>query len=349
LEFLRVREAPSESRLAEAHAQPASSVKARSEDQGGLRQMLLEGKVAIITGAGRGIGREEALLMAKHGAKVVVNDLGAHFDGSGAATGTPAQEVVSEIKKAGGQAIANGESVTDFKGAKRILECAIDTFGKCNILVNNAGILRDRMIFNMDEESWDAVVAVHLKGTFNLAHHLCSYWREEHKKGDILNGRIINTASDAGLLGNVGQSNYGACKAAVAAMAIIIDAEMRKYGVTANAIAPMARTRLTVDATPSTAALMGGEVKAGEFDVWSPANVAPLVTWLASEDAKDVHGEVFRVGGGTVFLMQGWHSVGKVRQRGTWEPEKLGPALKAELAKGATAKENIMSVMSEGL
>src|SRR5215831_10589403 len=222
--------------------------------------MLLEGKVAVITGAGRGIGREHALLMAKLGAKVVVNDLGAHFDGTGAATATPAQEVVSEIKKGGGDAIANGD--------KNIIQTAIKTFGKLNIVVNNAGILRDRMIFNMDEESWDAVVAVHLKGTFNMARHACEYWREEHKKGNQLNGRIINTASDAGLIGNVGQSNYGACKAAVAAMAIIIGQEMKKYGVTANAIAPVARTRLTVDATPSTAALMGGEVPAGEFDMF---------------------------------------------------------------------------------
>src|SRR5262245_22923251 len=173
--------------------------------------MLLEGKVAIITGGGRGIGREHALLMAKHGAKIVVNDLGAHFDGSGAPTGTPAQEVVAEIKKGGGEAIANGESVTDHKAAKRILECALDTFGKANLLVNNAGILRDRMIFNMDEESWDSVVAVHLKGTFNMARHACEYWREEHKKGNVLNGRIVNTASDAGLIGNGGPSNYGAC------------------------------------------------------------------------------------------------------------------------------------------
>src|SRR5947207_2056310 len=230
--------------------------------------MLLEGKVAIVTGSGRGIGREEALLMAKHGAKIVVNDLGAHFDGTGAPSATPAQDVVAEIKKMGGNAVANGDSVTDFKAAKRIVQCALDTFGKLNIVVNNAGILRDRMIFNMAEEDWDAVIAVHLKGTFNMCRHACEYWREEHKKGDLLNGRIINTSSDAGLLGNVGQSNYGACKAAVAAMAIIIGQEMKKYGVTANAIAPAARTRLTVDATPSTAALMGAEAKPGEFDMF---------------------------------------------------------------------------------
>ncbi len=211
---------------------------------------LLEGKVAIITGSGRGIGREHALMMAKHGAKVVVNDLGAHFDGTGAPSATPAQEVVSEIKKMGGEAIANGDSVSDFKAAKRIVECAVDTFGKLNIVINNAGILRDRMIFNMDEADWDAVIAVHLKGTFNMSRHACEYWREEHKKGNVLNGRIINTSSDAGLLGNVGQVNYGAAKAGVALMAIVIGQEMKKYGVTANAIAPLARTRLTVDATP---------------------------------------------------------------------------------------------------
>src|SRR5689334_4577130 len=293
---------------------------------------LLEGKVAIVTGSGRGIGREEALSMAKNGAKVVVNDLGAHFDGSGQSNATPAQEVVNEIKKMGGEAIANGESVSDFKGAKRIIECAIDTFGKLNIVVNNAGILRDRMIFNMSEEDWDAVLAVQLKGSFNMARHACEYWREEHKKGSILNGRLINTASDAGLLGNVGQSNYGSAKAALAAMAIIIDREMSKYGVTANAIAPIARTRLTVDATPSTAAIMGREVQAGEFDAFGPQHVAPLVAWLASDDAKDVHGEVFRVGAGTVWLMQGWHTVGKVSKRAVWDAADLGTALKSELA-----------------
>jgi len=309
---------------------------------------LLEGKVAIVTGAGRGIGREEALLMAQHGAKIVVNDLGAHFDGTGAST-NPAQEVVNEIKKSGGEAVANGDSVSDFKSSKRIIDCAIDTFGQLNIVVNNAGILRDRMIFNMNEEDWDAVIAVHLKGTFNMSRHACEYWREEHKKGNVLNGRIINTSSDSGLLGNVGQTNYGAAKAAVALLAITMDREMAKYGVTCNAIAPVARTRLTVDATPSTAALMGQEVKEGEFDVFSPRNVAPLVGWLASDAASDVHGEVFRVGGGTVWLMKGWHSAGKVQQHGTWEPAALGSKLKAELSKGVTRKESTADVFAGGL
>jgi NAD(P)-dependent dehydrogenase (short-subunit alcohol dehydrogenase family) len=310
---------------------------------------LLEGKVAIITGSGRGIGREEALLMAKQGAKVVVNDLGAHFDGTGSADDSPAQQVVNEIKKMGGEAVTNGESVSDFKGAKRIVECALDNFGKLNIVINNAGILRDRMIFNMGEEDWDSVIGVHLKGTFAMSRHACEYWREEHKKGNVLNGRIVNTASDAGLLGNVGQANYGAAKAAVALMAIVMDAEMGKYGVTCNAIAPVARTRLTIEATPSTAAFMGKKIEEGKFDVFDPRNIAPLVAWLSSDDAAGVHGEVFRVGGGTVWLMQGWHSVGKVSQRAVWEPAALGDKLKTELAKGLTAKENISAIFAEAL
>jgi NAD(P)-dependent dehydrogenase (short-subunit alcohol dehydrogenase family) len=303
--------------------------------------MLLEGKVAIVTGAGRGIGREEALLLAKHGAKVVVNDLGGHFDGTGADT-RPAQLVVDEIKAAGGEAVANYESVADFKAAKRIIQCALDTFGKLNIVVNNAGILRDRMIFNMSEDEWDAVINVHMKGTFNCSRHACEYWREQHKLGNILNGRVINTSSDSGLLGNAGQPNYGPAKAAVATLAIVVDAEMQKYGVTANAIAPMARTRLTVDATPQTAGTM--EVKEGEFDFFNPRHVAPLVVWLASDDAANVHGEVFRVGGGCVWLMQGWHSVATVQKKGDWDPAELGPKVKTELAKGLTKKENIAEV-----
>ncbi|HEY6394670.1 MAG TPA: SDR family oxidoreductase [Candidatus Binataceae bacterium] len=309
---------------------------------------LLEGKVAVLTGAGRGIVREEALLLAKQGAKVVVNDLGGHFDGTGQSR-SPAEDVVKEIRAAGGEAVANFESVSDFKSAKRIVDCAIDNFGKLNIVVNNAGILRDRMIFNMAEEDFDAVIAVHLKGTFNLARHATAYWREQHKTGNLLNGRLINTSSDSGLLGNAGQGNYGAAKAAVAAMAVIIDREMSRYGVTANAIAPVARTRLTVDATPQTAAGMA-QPKGGEWDPFSPAHVAPLVAWLGSDDAKDVHGEVFRVGMGTVWLMQGWHSVGKVAQKGSiWEPAELGKKLKEELAKGASRKENMGQVMAGGV
>src|SRR5258708_14234372 len=194
---------------------------------------LLTGKVAVITGAGRGIGREEALLLAKHGAKVVVNDLGGSHDGSGASA-SPADEVVAAIKAAGGDAIANADNVADYKAAQRMIQAAIDKWGALHIVVNNAGILRDRMLFNMSEDDFDSVIAVHLKGTFNLCRHAAAYWREEHKKGNVLNGRIINTSSDSGLLCNVGQANYGAAKAGIAAMTVIADKELARYGVTAN-------------------------------------------------------------------------------------------------------------------
>jgi NAD(P)-dependent dehydrogenase (short-subunit alcohol dehydrogenase family) len=308
---------------------------------------LLEGKVAIVTGAGRGIGREEALLMARHGAKVVVNDLGGGFAGEGRDI-TPAQEVVNEIKKMGGEAVANGDSVAEFAGAKRIFECALDHFGKLNIVVNNAGILRDRMIFNMSEEDWDAVIAVHLKGTFAVTRFAAEYWRDEHKKGNLLGGRVINTSSDSGLLGNPSQSNYGAAKAAIAAFSIIVDQELKKYGVTVNAIAPVARTRLTVDATPATAAIFERKPKEGEFDVFDPANVAPLVVWLASDDAADVHGHVFRVGGRSVWVLQPWHSVARVKnEKGRWDPLELGKALKPELSK--VKRETMADVFASGL
>jgi NAD(P)-dependent dehydrogenase (short-subunit alcohol dehydrogenase family) len=311
---------------------------------------LLDGKVAVITGAGRGIGREEALMMAKHGAKVVVNDLGGHFDGTGQSR-SPAEDVVKEIRAAGGEAVANFENVTDFKSAKRILECAIDNFGKLNVVINNAGILRDRMIFNMNEDDFDAVIGVHLKGTFNVARHACNYWREQHKAGNMLNGRLINTSSDSGLLGNAGQANYGTAKAAVATMAIIMDREMSRYGVAINAIAPVARTRLTIDATPQTAATMPTP-KPGEVDPFSPTHVAPLVTWLASDDAKDVHGEVFRVGLGKVWLMRGWHSAAAIKQSGPlkfWDPAELGARVKQELGTGVTKKENLGDVLADRL
>ena len=308
---------------------------------------LLDGRVALVTGAGRGIGREEALLLAKHGAAVVVNDLGGGFDGSGKDVG-PAQEVVNEIKKMGGKAVANGDSVSDFKGAKRMVECAIDTFGSLEIVVNNAGILRDRMIFNMSEDDWDAVVAVHLKGTFAVTRHAAEYWRNKNKQtSQGVNGRVVNTSSDSGLLGNPSQSNYGAAKAAIAAFSVIIDHELKKYGVTVNAIAPVARTRLTVDATPATAAIMGQKVEAGEFDVFDPGNVAPLVVWLASDDAKDVHGMVFRVGGRSLWVMQGWHSAAVVKAKGRWDPNDIGKALRPEL--GKVKKETTNDVFAGGL
>jgi NAD(P)-dependent dehydrogenase (short-subunit alcohol dehydrogenase family) len=308
---------------------------------------LLEGKVAIVTGAGRGLGRWEALLLSKEGAKVVVNDLGGGFDGSGKTTG-PADEVVAEIKDAGGEAIANYESVADFQGAKKIIDCAIEKFGKLNILVNNAGILRDRMMFNMSEEEWDAVIGVHLKGTFNCSRHACAYWREEHKAGRNHEGKIINTASDAGLLGNPGQSNYGAAKAGIAALSIILAKEMERYDVTCNCVVPVARTRLTTDATPSMAAMMGTP-KPGEFDIFDPEHLSPLVVYLASDNAKEISGETFRVMGNKVWFLRGWHNVDVAtkKEKARWNPEELDSVIK-KMVKKAPPKKYLAQVLMEG-
>jgi NAD(P)-dependent dehydrogenase (short-subunit alcohol dehydrogenase family) len=304
---------------------------------------LLEDKAAIITGAGRGLGREYALAMAKEGAKVVVNDYGGGYDGAGKATG-PAQEVVEEIKAFGGEAVPNFADVSSFAETKELVDTAISKFGKLNILVNNAGIVRDKMIFNMGEDEWDRVMAIHLKGTFNCTRHACAYWREQHKAGNVLNGSIINTASDAGLLGNAGQANYGSAKAGIAGMTIIVALEMAKYDVRCNCIAPSARTRLTTEATPSLGAIMGKEVAPGEFDAFAPENMAPLVVYLASDDAKDINGEVVRVMGNRIWLVRGWHTAGTVAKKETakWEPEELGQALKNLIKKGPP-REDITS------
>ncbi|MEW6269145.1 MAG: SDR family oxidoreductase [Thermodesulfobacteriota bacterium] len=307
--------------------------------------MLLDGRVAIVTGAGRGIGREEALLLAKHGAKVVVNDLGGGHDGSGASR-TPAEEVVAEIEAMGGRAIANADNVADFGAARRMVQSAIDAFGALHVVVNNAGILRDRMLFNMSEDDFDSVIAVHLKGTFNLCRHAAAYWREEHKKGNVLNGRVINTSSDSGLLCNVGQANYGAAKAGIAALTVIMDKEMARYGVTANAVAPSAITRLTIDA-------MGrGSVEQTPKELLErsgPAHVAPLVVWLASEQAGHVHGEVFRAGNGRVNLFRGWQTVRQVGgfEHGVWEPEELGAAMEKEFFADPVPKQTMEDLMKE--
>jgi NAD(P)-dependent dehydrogenase (short-subunit alcohol dehydrogenase family) len=306
---------------------------------------LLDGRVAIVTGAGRGVGREEALLLAKHGAKVLVNDLGGGHDGAGADAG-PAAQVVAEIKKAGGEAVANTESVSDWKAAERMVRQAIDTFGALHVVVNNAGILRDRMIFNMDESDVDSVIAVHLKGSFALTRHACVYWREQHKAGKTLHGRLINTSSDSGLLGNAGQTNYGAAKAGIAALTVIAAKEMARYGVTANAVAPSAITRMTVDA-------MGRgtveDVPQQMIDASGPAHVAPLVAWLASEKAGNVTGEVFRAGNGRVNLFRGWHTVAQVGgfKHGVWEPEALGAAMNETFFKSPPPKQTMEDLMKE--
>jgi len=258
---------------------------------------LLDGRVALVTGAGRGIGREEALLLAKHGAAVVVNDLGGGFDGSGKDVG-PAQEVVNEIKKMGGKAVANGDSVSDFKGAKRMVECAIDTFGSLEIVVNNAGILRDRMIFNMSEDDWDAVVAVHLKGTFAVTRHAAEYWRNKNKQtSQGVNGRVVNTSSDSGLLGNPSQSNYGAAKAAIAAFSVIIDHELKKYGVTVNAIAPgPVMTAMLAGVPEAIRERIIAQVPVGR--IGSPDEIAGVHVFLASDDAAFITGQVIFADGG---------------------------------------------------
>ncbi|MDG2026128.1 MAG: SDR family NAD(P)-dependent oxidoreductase [Acidimicrobiales bacterium] len=283
---------------------------------------LLEGKVALITGAGRGIGREHALMMAEQGAKIVVNDLGGDAAGGGEDL-TPAQDVVAEIEAMGGDAVVNGGNVAIFDDAKAMIDQALDSFGDLNIVVNNAGILRDRMLFSMSEEDWDSIMAVHLKGTFGPAHHASSYWRAKAKAGDEVYGRIINTASPSGIYGNIGQTNYGAAKAGIAAFSIIAAQELIKYGVTVNCIAPGAISRMT-------AALSGGmdAIPEERLEAMSPRWIALIVTWLASPEAANVTGRVFDVRGENLAIVEGWHIGPGAKQPD--DPTQLGPVV-AEL------------------
>ncbi len=260
---------------------------------------LCEGRVAIVTGAGRGIGREYALMLAAHGAKVVVNDLGGSRDGTGASVG-PAEEVVDEIRKAGGEAVADGNDVGDFAGAAEMIAQATRAFGRLDVLVNNAGILRDRMLVNMTEAEWDAVIKVHLKGTFGPAHHAAAYWRHMAKKGEKIDARLINTTSVSGIYGNAGQTNYGAAKAGIAAFTIIAARELGRYGITVNAIAPGALTRLTED-------LGMGKGSDEEKARLHPRWIAPIVTWLASTQSSHVTGRVFEASGTVLAIAEGWH------------------------------------------
>lgn len=258
-----------------------------------------EGRVCVVTGAGRGIGREHALLLARTGAKVVVNDLGGGVDGDGQAQG-PAQDVVEEIHALGGEAVANFDDISTFQGAEQLVGTAVDHFGRLDVLINNAGILRDRMLVNMSEAEWDAVIAVHLKGTFGPAHHAAVHWRERSKAGDDVDARIINTSSPSGIYGNVGQTNYGAAKAGIAAFTIIAGMELARYGVTVNAIAPAALTRMTENLGMGAAP---DEVK----EQMSPKWIAPIVTWLASPESRHVNGRVFDVSGRAISVSEGWH------------------------------------------
>ncbi|HSL58403.1 MAG TPA: SDR family oxidoreductase [Acidimicrobiales bacterium] len=260
---------------------------------------ILEGRVAIITGAGRGIGREHALMMAGQGAKIVVNDLGSEMDGSGGGTGA-AFDVVAEIEAMGGEAVGNGDDVSDWEGAQRMINQAVESFGRLDILVNNAGILRDRMLTNMTEEEWDAVIKVHLKGTFAPSRWAAAYWREQAKAGVEIDGRIINTSSPSGIYGNVGQTNYGAAKGGIASFTVIAALELARYGVTVNAIAPAALTRMTEN-------LGMGQLPEEAKEQMSPRWISPIVTWLASPEAKNVTGRMFDVSGRALSISEGWH------------------------------------------
>jgi NAD(P)-dependent dehydrogenase (short-subunit alcohol dehydrogenase family) len=280
----------------------------------------LEGRVAIITGAGRGIGREHALLFAAEGANVVVNDLGSAPDGSGVDTSS-AQLVVDEITAAGGQAVANSDDITDWEGGKRLIQMAVDVFGGLHVLVNNAGILRDRVLVNMSEEDWDSVIKVHLKGHFVPLRHAAAYWRQLTKDGVEVKASVINTSSTSGLLGNPGQSNYGTAKAGIGALTIIAAEELGRYGIRVNAIAPAARTRLT-EQTPGLSEIVQAPSDASVFDSWDPSNVSPLVAYLATEDAPAT-GQVFLVQGGQVRLFKPWTMTDTLEKPGRWTVAEL--------------------------
>ena len=285
---------------------------------------LCEGRVAIVTGAARGVGSQHALQLARAGAKIVVNDLGAAVDGRGKDT-SPAQQVTDEINAAGGEAIANGDDVSNFDGAKNMVDTAINTFGKLDIVVNNAGILRDRMLVNMTEDEWDAVIAVHLKGTFAPSRHAASYWRAMSKQNDDgkpVMGRIINTSSTSGIYGNIGQTNYGAAKAGIAAFTIIAARELFRIGVTVNAISPSAYTRMTDNLR---------EYTEEEIAVRDPSWVSPTVVYLASTEAQDITGRVIEAGAGRVAVCEGWRRGAEIGQID--DPDTIGPKIREMIGK----------------
>jgi NAD(P)-dependent dehydrogenase (short-subunit alcohol dehydrogenase family) len=300
----------------------------------------LAGKVAIVTGAGRGIGRAHALALAEAGARVIVNDLGAALSGEGH-DDTPAQQVVEEIRAAGGEAAANAENVADFDGAERLVKQAIDQFGGLDILVNNAGILRDRMVVNMTEQEWDSVIAVHLKGHFAPTRHAAAYWRERSKAGNEVKGRVINTSSPSGVFGNIGQSNYGAAKAGIAGFTIIVAQELHRYGVTVNCLAPNARTRMTEDTFDMGAPSEG-------FDPLDPSNMSPLVVALSADDAQNVTGQVFHVWGGAINALEGWTAGELFATDEKWNADALLGELLDRFPNGATPAGMIAGMQSAG-
>jgi len=280
----------------------------------------LDGRVAIITGAGRGIGREHALLFAAEGAKVVVNDLGGAADGTGGDR-SPAQQVVDEITALGGEAVANADNVADWEGGRRLVDTAVAAFGDLHVLVNNAGILRDRVLVNMSEDEWDAVVRVHLKGHFVPTRFAAAYWREQTKAGRTVSASVINTSSTSGLFSNPGQSNYGAAKSGIATFTEICAKELVRYGVRVNAIAPAARTRLT-ESTPGLADVVAPPAEPGKFDIWDPANVSPLVAWLATASCPAT-GKVFYVQGGRVAVFRPWTLAEEIDRDERWTVAQL--------------------------
>jgi len=284
----------------------------------------LDGRVAIITGAGRGIGREHSLLFAAEGASVVVNDLGGAVDGSGDDR-SPAEQVVAEITSAGGTAIANDDDIADWDGGKRLVDAAVEAFGDLHVLVNNAGILRDRVLVNMTEEDWDSVIHVHLKGHFVPTRHAAAYWREQSKAGKEVRAAVVNTSSTSGLLGNPGQSNYGAAKAGIGAFTVIAAQELIRYGVRVNAIAPAARTRMT-ESTPGLSDIVKAPGE-DQFDVWNPANISPLVAYLSTEGCPAT-GRVFFIQGGTIRTFQNWTMTDTLESPGRWTVD----ALQAEMS-----------------
>lgn len=287
---------------------------------------ICAGRVVIITGAGRGIGREHALAYAAEGARVVVNDLGSAGDGTGQAAG-PANAVVDEIRAMGGEAIANGEDVADWEGAGRLVRATIEAFGGLDVVVNNAGILRDRMFVSSTVEEWDAVMNVHLRGHYCVSRHAAGYWRGQAKAGQMPDARIINTSSGSGLNGSVGQSNYAAAKAGIAALTLVQAVELKRYGITANAIAPAARTRMT----ETVFADMMKKPDTG-FDGMHPGNISPLVVWLGSASSADCTGQVFEVAGGQISVSEGWHQGPSVDRGARWPVSEVGPAVRALLA-----------------
>ncbi|MFG2859424.1 SDR family oxidoreductase [Streptomyces sioyaensis] len=288
---------------------------------------ICAGRVAAVTGAGRGLGRAHALALAAEGAQVVVNDLGVAADGAGASAG-PAQQVADEIRAHGGQAVAHTGDITTPEGAASLVATALDTFGRLDTLVNNAGFLRDRMLVNLDEDDWDAVIRVHLKGHFLPLRHAAAHWRAEAKSGRTPDARVINTASGAGLLGSVGQGNYSAAKAGIIGLTLVAAAEMARYGVQINAIAPAARTRMTERTFAATMAAPAD----GEFDAMAPENVSPLVVWLSSADSAGVSGRVFEAEAGRITVMEGWRPGPTADKGSRWTPAEAGVAARRLLA-----------------